>query len=139
MRPKILPVAIIHQKFTCMANNQNLKPFKPGHDPRRNLYGGPRKLVNDLAGMGYSAKEINSTILNLLTMTESEARAVADGDGYSILERIAATSLLKDMARGSLWNLETLLTRTFGKPRESTKIDSAEKIEVVFVQGKTLL
>jgi hypothetical protein len=43
------------------------------------------------------------------------------------------------MRKGSLYNLETLFTRVYGKPKEQMDIKSDNKIEVVFVNGKTIL
>lgn len=121
-----------------MAKSTNLKPFKPGYDARRNLNGGPRKMATRLAGLGYNGRDINSTILAILAMTETEATQIADGGQYTILERTVATALLKDMSRGSLWNLDTLLTRTLGKPQQTLQADTDGKIEVVFVEGHSI-
>lgn len=117
----------------------NLKPFKRGYDERRNLAGGPRKLTTTLGGLGYTKNEVHTTVLAILKMKEHEARAIADGDQYTILERTVAAAVLKDMDRGSLWNVETLLDRTLGRPHQSVQQDTAERIEVVFVEGKTIL
>jgi len=35
--------------------------------------------------------------------------------------------------------LDTLLTRVYGKPKEQMDIKSDNKIEVIFVDGKTIL
>jgi hypothetical protein len=43
------------------------------------------------------------------------------------------------LRRGSLYSLDTLLTRVYGKPKETAQITSDNKIEVVFVKGKTIL
>jgi hypothetical protein len=43
------------------------------------------------------------------------------------------------MSKGSLYNIETLLTRVFGKPKEQMDFKSDNKIEVIFVDGKTIL
>ena len=43
------------------------------------------------------------------------------------------------MKKGSLYSIETLLTRVYGKPKEQMDIKSDNKIEVIFVDGKTIL
>jgi hypothetical protein len=45
----------------------------------------------------------------------------------------------KSLKNGSLYSLDTLLTRVYGKPREQVEIQQDSKIEVVFVEGKTIL
>jgi hypothetical protein len=122
-----------------MANINNLKPFKSGSDPRRNTNGAPRKLVTTLNMLGYLSHEVNSTILNTLAMTEDEAKEIANGEDYSILERITAAALLRDMEKGSLWNLELLLSRTIGKPKQTGKFESNNKIEFSVSMGKTII
>jgi hypothetical protein len=46
---------------------------------------------------------------------------------------------LRDYEKGSLWNLETIISRAIGKPKESATVENSGKIEVVFVEGKTIL
>jgi len=41
--------------------------------------------------------------------------------------------------KGSLYSLETLMTRVYGKPKEQIDMKSDNKIEIVFVEGKTIL
>jgi hypothetical protein len=43
------------------------------------------------------------------------------------------------MDKGSLYSIDTLLTRVYGKPKESAHLTTDNKIEVVFVEGKTIL
>ena len=45
----------------------------------------------------------------------------------------------KSLIKGSLYSLDTLLTRVYGKPKEQFDIQQDTKIEVVFVEGKTIL
>jgi hypothetical protein len=45
----------------------------------------------------------------------------------------------KSLEKGSLYSLETLLTRVYGKPKETAEVTNDGKIEVVFVNGKTIL
>jgi hypothetical protein len=45
----------------------------------------------------------------------------------------------KSLEKGSLYSLETLLTRVYGKPKEQMDIQTDNRIEIVFVDGKTIL
>ena len=57
----------------------------------------------------------------------------------TVLERTIANAMQKSLTKGSLYSLETLLTRVYGKPKETATITQDGKIEVVFVKGKTIL
>ena len=50
-----------------------------------------------------------------------------------------AGAMNKSLIKGSLYSLDTLLTRVYGKPKEQYDIQQDTKIEVVFVEGKTIL
>lgn len=118
---------------------QNLQPFKQGYDPRRNVNGGPRKLLSKIADMGYSYGEISSTILTICAMQIDEIKAVCESNEATALERMICKALLRDFEKGSLWNMETIINRAIGKPKETQAVISDNKIEVVFVKGKTIL
>jgi hypothetical protein len=45
----------------------------------------------------------------------------------------------KSLEKGSLYSIDTLLTRVYGKPKEQMDIQQDTRIEVVFVEGKTIL
>lgn len=102
-----------------MANEGNLKPFKKGNDPRRNLEGRPKKYVTILKAQGYKISEINDTITSLLAMTMQELKAVPDDPEATMLEVIIARALWKDASEGSLRSMETILSRVFGHPKTS--------------------
>ncbi len=72
-------------------------------------------------------------------MTESEVKEISDSDDFTILERITANTLLKDIPKSSLYNLELTISRAFGKPKESASIQTNEKIEEVYFKGKKIL
>lgn len=119
--------------------HRGLIPFGKGFDPRRNLNGAPRKVISTFQDMGYTRREINDTIVNLLSMTADEIKKVGDNDDCTILERTVAKALLKGMEKGSLFNIETTISRAMGTPNQSSDVTVDNKIEVVFVKGKTIL
>lgn len=122
-----------------MANNQNLKPFKNGYDIRREGNGRPKKYITQLNSIGYTNTEITETLRVLLSMTIFELHEVFTNPNATILELSIAKSLVKSIERGNIYTLNELLNRILGKPKETTQINDKEKIEVVFIQGKTIL
>ena len=57
----------------------------------------------------------------------------------TILEKTIANAMRKSLEKGSLYSLETLISRVYGKPKESAEITSDNKIEFVITKGKTIL
>jgi hypothetical protein len=120
-----------------MANEQNLTPFKKGEVANPN--GRPRKYVSLLKEQGYKLSEINDTIQVMMSMDMEELKTVWDNPKATILEKTIASAMRKSLEKGSLYSLDTLLTRVYGKPKEQMDIKSDNKIEVIFVDGKTIL
>ncbi len=118
---------------------ENLKPFAKGEDKRRNLEGRPRKYVSLLKEQGYKLAEINDSIQVLMSMTDKELASVWDNPNATALEKTVAKALLKSMNGGSLYSMDTLLSRVYGKPKEQVDVQQDSRIEVVFVDGKTIL
>lgn len=117
----------------------NLAPFKKGFDPKRNTSGAPRKLISKISELGYNNREIADTLMNIAALTKTEIQSITENEECTLLERMVAKALLRDYEKGSLWNLETIISRAIGKPKESATVENSGKIEVVFVEGKTIL
>lgn len=120
-----------------MANNQNLKPFKKGEVANPN--GRPRKYVSLLKDAGYKVSEINDTIQNMMAMDLEELADVYENPKATILEKTIANAMVKSLQKGSLYSLETLLTRVYGKPKETSTVENTGKVEFVITKGKTIL
>jgi hypothetical protein len=106
---------------------------------RINRNGRPIKLASKLNEIGYSNSQVSDTIKNILALTESEVKEIEDNEAFTILERTIAKALLNDMFKGSLYNLELLIARAFGKPKETALIQPHTKIEVVYVEDNPVL
>lgn len=105
-----------------MANEQNLIPYQKGQSG--NLKGRPKKFITTLKEQGYRQSEINETITAMLTLSLDELKVIHDDPNATILEKTIANALYKSWRKGSLYSIETLLTRTFGKPKETIDVDA---------------
>jgi hypothetical protein len=139
----LLKKNLIGVKVDNMANEQNLKPFKKGFDEKRNINGRPRKYVSNLKDQGYKMAEVNDAIQVLMSMTQKELTEVSTNPDATVLEMTVSKAMLKSMKNGSLYSLDTLLTRSFGKPKETvdTNINGElkAKIEVVVTSSSVPL
>ena len=109
-----------------MANEHNLIPVKKGEI--RNPNGRPRKYVSLLKEQGYKLAEINDTIQAMMSMDLEELKTVWDNPKATILEKTIAAAMRKSLEKGSLYSLETLLTRVYVKPKET--VDTTNKTEL---------
>ena len=111
--------------------------FEKGQSGNPN--GRPRKYVSLLKEQGYKLSEINDTIQTMMAMDVSELQKVNDNPKATIMEKTIAAAMIKSLKNGSLFSLETLLTRVYGKPKETTAVENSGKIEFVITKGKTIL
>jgi hypothetical protein len=108
--------------------------FKKGESG--NPSGRPKKFVTLLKEQGYKQSEVNDTIQSMLSLSIDELKQIHDDSDATILEKTIANALYKSWRKGSLYSIETLLTRTYGKPKETIDIDadvnfSGIEIEIV--------
>ena len=111
----------------------------PEKGETNNPNGRPRKYVSILKDAGYKLAEINDTIQNMMAMDLEELKKVYDNPKATILEKTIANAMVKSLQKGSLYSLETLLTRVYGKPKETSSVENSGKIEFVITKGKTIL
>jgi hypothetical protein len=104
-----------------------------------NPNGRPRKYISLLKEQGYKLAEVNDCIQAIMSMDMQELKAVWDNPKATVLEKTIAGALRKSLEKGSLYSIDTLLTRVYGKPKETAHITNDGKIEVVFTKGKTIL
>ena len=84
-----------------------------------NPNGRPRKYITALKEHGYKNSEINDCILVMISMNLDELKDVWQNSKATILEKTIANALRKSLEKGSLYSIETLLSRAVGKPKES--------------------
>jgi hypothetical protein len=102
-------------------SKEHLIPFVKGQSGNPN--GRPRKYVTQLKAQGYRLSEINDTIQAMMSMNSEELKSVYENIDATILEKTIANAMNKSLIKGSLYSLETLLTRVYGKPKEQAEID----------------
>jgi len=116
---------------------RNLMPaWQKGQSGNPN--GRPKKYTTVLMDAGYRMSEINDVIQSMLKMDLDQLKIVWDNPRATILEKTIANALRKSLEKGSLYSIETLLSRVYGKPKESVQAVTDNRIEVVFVDGKSI-
>ena len=74
---------------------------------------------------GYKNSEIQDCIKSMLRMTTPEIKQIIKDDTTPVLEKIIASGIQSDIENGELRNLETLMNRSYGKPKESIELDAS--------------
>jgi hypothetical protein len=114
-----------------MANNpnvlDNLKPFKP-NDERINKEGRPKKFTTLLKEHGYSLSEVNDSIQAIMSMNEVEIKEVLKNTDATMLEKTVAKAIIKSYEKGSLYSMDTLMNRVYGKPKEEVNATIEAKV-----------
>ena len=72
----------------------------------------------------------------ILKLTEDQIKQIADNEECTMLERMLAKAILKDFSKSSLWNLDMVINRAFGKPKESADISVKTDYNVTLNLGK---
>ena len=103
----------------------NLQPFEKGQSGNPN--GRPRKYVSQLKEIGYKKSEINDAIQAMMAMTMDELKEVWENKNATILEKTVANAMRKSLEKGTLYSLETLLSRVFGQPKQEIDTTFQEK------------
>jgi cobalamin biosynthesis protein CobD/CbiB len=109
--------------------------FKPGESGNPN--GRPRKLVSLLKAQGYKLSEINDTLMALLSMDMTELKEAFENPSATVLEKAVAGAIRKSIEKGSLYNIETIITRAMGKPKEQTEHSGTQTIKVVYERSNS--
>jgi hypothetical protein len=104
--------------------------FKAGESGNPN--GRPRKFVSLLKEQGYKLSEINDTLMALLSMDMNELKEAFENPKATVLEKAVAGAIRKSIEKGSLYNIETIITRAMGKPKEQQDHTGEIKVKVTY-------
>jgi hypothetical protein len=125
-----------------MPKEDNLKPaWSKGESGNPN--GRPRKWISELKDSGYKSSEVNDCILVMLSMTLEELAEVYKHPKATALEKTVANAIKRSLEKGSLYSIETLLSRAVGKPKESVDHTTAGErigeiqVNIVNADGRT--
>jgi hypothetical protein len=114
-----------------MPKPENIEPHKFKKGQSGNPNGRPRKYVSQLRELGYKLSEINDTIQVMMAMDMEELKSVWDNPKATVLEKTIAAAIRKSIEKGSLYSIETLLTRVYGKPRENADVKTEMTIRLI--------
>ena len=104
---------------------KNLIPFVKGQSG--NPKGRPRKFVCLLKDIGYNKQDVNDTIQTMMAMTLNELADIYKDEHATILERTIANAMRKSLEKGTLYSLETLISRVHGVPTQTVNQTITEK------------
>lgn len=103
---------------------------RPAKGETMNPNGRPKKYVTLLKEQGYKLAEINDTIQAMLSMDLDELKEVWQNPKATILEKTIANAMRKSLEKGSLYSIETLLSRVYGKPKETADVNQTVSGEI---------
>jgi hypothetical protein len=110
-------------------NGGTLTRYAKGEKPAMN--GRPKKFVSLLKDRGYKHSEITDTYQIMLSLTIDELKEIYDNPQATILEKIIASGLRQDLKTGKVDVAETIINRSFGKPKENIESNVTHTINVV--------
>jgi hypothetical protein len=96
-----------------------------------NPNGRPKKFTTLMKEEGYKLSEVNDSIQAIMAMDEKEIKQVLKNEGATMLEKTVAKAIIKSYEKGSLYSMDTLLSRVYGKPKET--VDATVEAKVVNV------
>ena len=99
------------------------KKFVKG-DKRINKSGRPRKWISEIKDQGYALSEITDAIQVLISLDTEQLHEIRNNPKSTVLEITIAAAIIRSIQAGNLDSLETLMTRVFGKPKQSVDIDA---------------
>ena len=101
---------------------ENLKPFKPGQsgNPKGRA---PKYITTITDRTGYRNSEIADCMKSMLKMNQKEISEIQKSESTPILENLVASAIIGDIQKMELRNLDSILNRCYGKPKEQIEID----------------
>ena len=114
---------------TGKGNPPKEKEFQAGQSGNPN--GRPKKYITQITeATGYKISQVQDCIKSMLKLNLVELKRVGESSTAPALEVLIARGINGDLKRGELRNLESLLSRSFGKPTE--QIEHSGEVGVYF-------
>jgi len=110
-------------------NGGALMRYEKGEKPKN--FQKPKKFVTLLKESGYNHNQIINTYKIMLSLTIDELKEIYDNPQATILEKIIASGLRQDLKAGKVEVAETIINRSFGKPKENIESNVTHTINVV--------
>jgi hypothetical protein len=107
-------------------NGGTLKVPEKGETANPN--GRPKKFTTLLKEHGYSLSEVNDSIQAIMSMNEVEIKEVLKNPDATMLEKTVAKAIIKSYEKGSLYSMDTLMNRVYGKPKEEVNATIEAKV-----------
>lgn len=96
--------------------------FKPGQSG--NPSGRAKKYITQVTDKtGYRNSEIADCMKSMLKMNQKEISEIQKSESTPILENLVASAIIGDIQKMELRNLDSILNRCYGKPKEQIEID----------------
>lgn len=111
----------------------NLIPFGPGHDPRRNLEGRPKKIHTVLKKSGYTKDDIREAFSEIGWQLEEDVDAILEDPTKPMILRLIARAFKKGTEKGDFRYVSEILQHVIGKPKEQIESLGIQKIIVEYV------
>ena len=102
-----------------MKRTENLQPFKPGHDDRRNLQGRPRKIHSILKESGYTKDDIRDAFEEVGWQNIADLEAIIEDDTKPVILKVIARAFIKGAEKGDFRYVSEILQHIIGKPKET--------------------
>jgi len=84
-----------------------------------------------------SLNDVTNVIKHLSNLTEAEVLEIATKEDTPILIKGFAKALISELEKGSIMNIELLISRTFGKSKESLEVSGDLSYEIKPAPKKT--
>jgi hypothetical protein len=124
----------------------NLKPFKPGQDPRRNTAGTPKSTLKELEerigvsfGIALSKGDKYQIIESLLETPIKDLKRIVQDESAPVFLVNVAAAIVSDTQRGETTTLDKMLDRFFGRARQESVIIGDKENPVFVNQESTLI
>lgn len=87
----------------------------------------PKYITTVTDKTGYRNSEIQDCMKSMLRMTLDEISEIQNSKDTPILEKLLAAGIQSDLQKGELRNLESILNRSYGKPKEFVEMEQVDK------------